>query len=527
MKDALMNDNLTFHEELNPILFDSANELKNDVKQKINEIVELFKSYLERDGIELLIDDVVLVGSNASYNYTGRSDIDIHIICKEWDPILLNVYNAYKALFNKSHKIKFNKYPVELYVQPSVMDITSDGIYSMNSGWIKYPTKEKVDNKQIKDINKELKSLFENYKDQINKVLEKPTIEKIDSMLVDIYNLRVSLNLDGEFSIGNLLFKEIRSKGYINKLKNAKIKLENEKLSISNSKGSKKMKDARFVNGTMEEFSPEELVKKVKERQESLHTIRKWGKDTYIIVVGAHGLIETPDKIWVDILDDKKDERIAMKDFDNWEDAIKFMKDFRESVISKSLPEPRKLPHLEKALKELNELGTEEGEEALFDFVYEIDDDSVYIYDVNENYTYYYLDDLNKGLKSIAQEFGKEFKPVEEDKIHDKIEAAIKADLGKDTILEWENLVRMIVGLPEEEHVKDASPELEFAKEHIRGYNNVIENETEIHFQANKNQDENLEADEILEPILNVFEEEDIMDIWFSKKELRELMENK
>ena len=84
----------------------------------------------------------------------------------------------------------------------------------------------------------------------------------------------------------------------------------------------------------------------------------------------------------------------------------------------------------------------------------------------------------------------------------------------------------MVTYIPEEP-VKDSAPEVEFAKEHVKGYNNMVENQTDVHFQANKNQEEDLEVDEILEPIMNVFEEEDIYTIWFNKKDLRELMEKK
>ena len=65
------------HDQLNPKLFDKDNNLKQVVVEKLLAISEQFKEYIE---IPLEILDIQLVGSNASYNYTNTSDIDLHII---------------------------------------------------------------------------------------------------------------------------------------------------------------------------------------------------------------------------------------------------------------------------------------------------------------------------------------------------------------------------------------------------------------------------------------------------------------
>lgn len=60
-------------------------------------------------------------------------------------------------------------------------------------------------------------------------------INNIDKFIEDLYNLRKeSITKDGEFGIGNLIFKEFRNKGYLDKLKELKIELENKEMSLEN-----------------------------------------------------------------------------------------------------------------------------------------------------------------------------------------------------------------------------------------------------------------------------------------------------
>ena len=72
----MINEAFEVHNQLNPKLWDN-DKLKCEVKEKILQIVEYFKNYID---FPLDIVDINLVGSNASFNYTANSDLDIHII---------------------------------------------------------------------------------------------------------------------------------------------------------------------------------------------------------------------------------------------------------------------------------------------------------------------------------------------------------------------------------------------------------------------------------------------------------------
>ena len=150
-----LSESIEKHNELNPDLFQDG-DLKEDVKEHLLKIVDKFKDCLEADGVKLDINDIIVVGSNASYNYTEDSDIDLHIVAKaEESQDLYNIiYNAYKSLFNNKYDIMIKGHEVEVYVELNEPAVKSNGIYSLNTGWLKKPDPTvipEVDEKAIQD----------------------------------------------------------------------------------------------------------------------------------------------------------------------------------------------------------------------------------------------------------------------------------------------------------------------------------------------------------------------------------------
>ena len=72
-----MNEKFEIHDTLNPKLWSSNNTLLPDVESRIYSIVNHFKRNLS---VPIDIIDVHIVGSNASYNYSDTSDVDVHIV---------------------------------------------------------------------------------------------------------------------------------------------------------------------------------------------------------------------------------------------------------------------------------------------------------------------------------------------------------------------------------------------------------------------------------------------------------------
>lgn len=91
-----------------------------------------------------------------------------------------------------------------------------------------------------------------------------------------------------------------------------------------------------FTNGTLDEFDPEDLVRKVKERKTALHTIRDFNNKQYTFAVSPRGAIETPDYIWIDVMEDTGEpnpQRIFMQKYTTYEDAIRSMNEVKDHIM--------------------------------------------------------------------------------------------------------------------------------------------------------------------------------------------------
>ena len=172
------------HDTLNPKLWDEGNNLKPEVREKILEIVKEFTDGLEDDEIKFKVKDIVLVGSNCSYNYNDKSDLDIHIRMDTKslecpDDLYPLLYSAYRSLFNNKLDIDFYGIPVEIYVETDDTEQMSDeplgearaqsalksnGIFSvLNNKWIKEPVAEDIPEVDQEAFDKEFIKWQERY----------------------------------------------------------------------------------------------------------------------------------------------------------------------------------------------------------------------------------------------------------------------------------------------------------------------------------------------------------------------------
>ena len=99
------------HDTLNAKLFTKEELLKDRVRDKMLEIVDEFLADLKEQDVKIKVDDILLIGSNASYNYTKDSDIDLHILANskavKYEPeVCTAIYGAFRTIFNKQLDIK-------------------------------------------------------------------------------------------------------------------------------------------------------------------------------------------------------------------------------------------------------------------------------------------------------------------------------------------------------------------------------------------------------------------------------------
>ena len=169
---------------------------------------------------EIPVLDVHLVGSNASFNYTDTSDIDLHIVTN-FEMIedissekIQTLFNLEKSSFNASYNIFIKGREVELYIEDVNAGAVSNGVYSLfNDDWIRFPSP--ISAKKL-DTSKDLAD----YVERIDRALDSNSSDEVQNMINDIYNMRkTSLIRDGEYGYGNQLFKDIRSIGKLDELK--------------------------------------------------------------------------------------------------------------------------------------------------------------------------------------------------------------------------------------------------------------------------------------------------------------------
>lgn len=227
----IINEDFEIHDTLNPVLWDTTTkQLLPEVRDKIIEIVEAFEDNLK---VPVEICDIQLVGSNCSYNYTDKSDLDVHIIAN-FDivdiprEVLENIYNIKKSEFNKNYDIKIHGVEVEMYIQDINSVTVSNGIYSLcDNEWIKEPkplNSAKKHNTE-KEVNK--------WREKIGLILQNPTYENVSEAINLLYLIRHnSIAVDGEHSKGNQIFKDLRNLGLIDRLKDELKNQLSKKLSL-------------------------------------------------------------------------------------------------------------------------------------------------------------------------------------------------------------------------------------------------------------------------------------------------------
>ena len=225
-------------DELNPKVWDEDGYLNSRVRLRLLDIADAFVDTLDVDWVE--IDDIILTGSLANYNWSKFSDFDVHVIIDfkkvdERSDFVSNYFNSKKKIWNNEHEsLKIYGFPVELYVQDKNEEHTSSGIYSLEKNeWIMKPEKEtfenvKLNKKFIKQKSQDFIDAIESLSNKIEKEDDEHKLEvlsrKVKYIFDKIKGLRKEgLKKSGEFNSFNIIFKVLRRMGYIDTLYNLKL----------------------------------------------------------------------------------------------------------------------------------------------------------------------------------------------------------------------------------------------------------------------------------------------------------------
>ena len=215
---------------LNPSIWATDDAIKPDV---LNTLLKVANTFYKDTELSVPLEDIYFLGSTAGYNWTPTSDIDLHLVIDfakigDDEELVKNYVDGLKSKWNQAHDIKIGNHPVEVYIQDKSEINNSQSVYSlMKSTWVKKPKHEdiKVDKDAIK---KKYKQLVQS----INVAIQEQDINKIKKLTKRIYDMRqAGLDKNGEYSTENLVFKLLRSTGYINKLRDTVTQLTDKELS--------------------------------------------------------------------------------------------------------------------------------------------------------------------------------------------------------------------------------------------------------------------------------------------------------
>ena len=142
-------------------------------------------------------------------------------------------YQAKKQLWTLTHNVKVYGHDVEPYVEEPGKDRRkSQGVFSLKSNkWLIKP--EKFSGDLDKDLlNQKVNDMI----GKINRTIQSSNNEEVlEKLLKKIRDMRNSgLDKAGEYAFENLVFKELRNKGYIDKLATYILKLQDKSLTLEN-----------------------------------------------------------------------------------------------------------------------------------------------------------------------------------------------------------------------------------------------------------------------------------------------------
>jgi len=225
---------LQSHETLNPKLWNDKAKLDPEVWHALNRIGKEWADFANIP--KSAIKDVILTGGNANYNYTPYSDLDLHLVVDkdkiDCEGILDDYLQSKKQLWALTHDITIKGQPVELYAQDYKDPFKEgQGIYSLQSNkWLQEPTKYEIDRKhpevirKTKDFMYQIDTLIDTNSDDLDAL--KKLKERIKLMR------RGAIEKGGESAPENLVFKELRNRGYLDKLSKYIRDLEDTSLSL-------------------------------------------------------------------------------------------------------------------------------------------------------------------------------------------------------------------------------------------------------------------------------------------------------
>jgi predicted nucleotidyltransferase len=230
--------------ELNPKIWikeGNSYVLNSEVRKKLLETANIFIDFLD---VDVIVTDIIMIGSIVNYNWSKYSDIDLHIVVnynqfnQNSEDLYVEFFDLKKIVFNQKHNISLYGYDVECFVQDEKAEAFSSGVYSiLYDMWVNKPKEtnlKSIDFELLKERANQWMRIIDGVVDNIddeNPDEIKNIVKKYKEKLKKFRNCGLEKN--GEMSFKNLVFKLLRRSGYIEKLYNVPTEIIDKKLSMN------------------------------------------------------------------------------------------------------------------------------------------------------------------------------------------------------------------------------------------------------------------------------------------------------
>lgn len=205
-------------------------------------LLTISENIVKHMDIDVEIEDIVITGSIASYNWHKMSDIDLHIML-DFEKIDKNFTLVKKMLdqsrinWNKTHDIFISGKEVELYFQDINEPHESNGIWSLKKeSWLAEPVLLDP-NLDLKTSEKKAESIakaIDHVSDLIGEKKYESAYNYASKIKEKVSRMRTAgLEREGIYSPENLAFKMLRNSNYLEMLSSYKVDSYDKMMSLN------------------------------------------------------------------------------------------------------------------------------------------------------------------------------------------------------------------------------------------------------------------------------------------------------
>ena len=210
-------------EDMSQVLWQGM-QLKEEVGDLLMQVASDFMDSLDLD---VSMEDLYIVGSMASLNYSEYSDIDLHIILDFGDvsadkELLRKYFYLAKSKWNKTRKVMVGGHDVEVYVEDVNDERLPTATYSvMRKEWINQPSKSSLEI-DYQGVTKKVTEKM-NEVDELQNIFEDGQYKEAYEFGVELRQKlkrfrQAGLDKRGEYSNENLAFKLLRRSGALDRV---------------------------------------------------------------------------------------------------------------------------------------------------------------------------------------------------------------------------------------------------------------------------------------------------------------------